>query len=309
LWAATAAVAVLRRRDPALVRLHLTVAATLGVGLVAISRIFGPMWTYLGLWMWGVCALMTLAMAWTLLTLFTPRASGAEDESAPSLVVPPPSWPKPTAALLGAAAVAVGVLFSVDAAHSEMPHAEQSHQLSALMGPTVDGLRKDPAGCGDDCHYLLTWADPYDIGAAGYGMVAELEGQGFDARALAVAEVPVGVRPHRLIKPADADAVVHLAVGVDAIEAARERPGSQELAYFDPNTPKEQADYLALRRDLVAKLRAEGFDEAADKAERLPYSSVSLAAGMSHDLQLLSFISNQYKKPAATFVIVPQPSS
>jgi len=302
LWGATAA-ASLWRRDPALLRLHGTVAAALAVGLLAISRIVGPMWTYLGLWMWGVCALMVLAVVWSVLTLARPRAS--EGTLATPLVVPIPIWPAPTAAFLAGGAMVTGVLFSIDTAHSAMPSGAQSSQLRELVGPTVAGLKEDPAGCGDDCRYVVTWVDPFTLAGQGLGMLAELEGEGFDARTAGdVGSVDTGVGHHRLVSLTDADAEVHLAVGIDAIEAARARPGSNELAHVDPNTPQERADYRRARRHLVVQLEAEGYDDEAAKAESEPYRAVPVDGGMSSELRQLCFFLNSYEKPAATFVIV-----
>ena len=304
LWGATAA-ASLWRRDPALLRLHGTVAVTLAIGLLAISRIVGPMWTYLGLWMWGVCALMMLAVLWSLLTLAKPRAS--QGPLVAPLLVPTPTWPAPTAAFLAAGAMAIGVLFSLDAARSHVPSEAQSSQLRELIGPTVAGLKGDPAGCGDDCRYVVTWVDPYTLGGQAFGLLAELEGEGLDARSpgdVDVGSVDTGVGNHRFISLTEADAEVHLAVGVDAIEAARARPGSNELAYVDPNTRQEQADYLQARRELVAKLKAEGFTDEAIKAESEPYSDVPVNDDMSRNLRQLCFFLNSFEKPAATFVLV-----
>lgn len=63
LWAAAAAVAWLHRRaEPALWRLHVTVALALALGLVSISRIHGQVFQYLQLWASGTTVLAVLAV-------------------------------------------------------------------------------------------------------------------------------------------------------------------------------------------------------------------------------------------------------
>ena len=201
------------------------------------------------------------------------------------------------------------MLFSIDGARSEMPNDGESAQLRELVELTVAELRRDPAGCGGDCRYLVSWTESYGIGAQGFGMLAELDRLGFDARASAdtgLDHIEGGLGRHRVVSAVDADAEVHLAVGDVAIDKARARPGASELAYVDPNTPEERAEYLRQRRELAAMLRAEGYEAEAARAETELYSQVQADAGMSIELGELIF-ENYYRDPAATFVFPAEP--
>jgi len=56
-WAGSVVVAR-RRRHSTLLALHAVTGTALAFGLVAVTRIFGPLWSYLAYWAWGTTALM-----------------------------------------------------------------------------------------------------------------------------------------------------------------------------------------------------------------------------------------------------------
>jgi hypothetical protein len=303
LWAAAAAATVRRRTGPAaLRRLHAVGGAALLAGLVATTRIAGPLWTYLGLWLWGVAALLLLATVWTALAVAPAVGDGAPGR------VPPPRHPRPVAIGLGVAAALVGALFTGDAARSEVQAAAQSRVLADLVGPTADGLAADPAACEPGCRYVVTWADAHTLGGQGYGLLVALEGRGFTVGVpddVGPGDPAIAVGGHRVFARPTVDAEVHVAVGGEAIAAARARTGARELAYVDPNTAAERAAHDEAHRALVDRLRAEGHDAAADRATAEPLREVAVEPGMSAELAELAFYVNLYEKPVATFVLRP----
>lgn len=315
LWAAAAAAttATARRRGPApaLVRLHAVAGAALLAGLVATTRIAGPLWTYLGLWLWGVAALLLLATLWTALALVpapAPAPLGGPAGAGGPGRVPPPRHPRPVAIGLGVAAALVGVLFTVDASRSEVQAAARSRVLADLVGPTAAGLAADPAACEPDCRYAVTWADAHTLGGQGYGLLVALEGRGFTVGVpddVGPGDPAIAMGGHRVFARPTVDAEVHVAVGGEAIEAARARPGARELAYVDPNTAAERAAHDEAHRALVDRLRAEGHGAAADRAAAEPLREVAVEPGMSAELAELAFYVNLHEKPVATFVLRP----
>jgi len=254
-WAGAAAVAW-RRRDGALLRLHLVLAVAEALTLLAVSRILGLVWPYLVFSAWGTTALVVLAVGWTFLSRpaaapttgpadVQSQTAGPDDEpgtapapaagpsAAPAgATVAPLRAPRPMLAGLAAATAVVSVAFTVDSAHTEMFDAELATAIDTLSGATAQRLAEDPAGCGDDCSYLVTFADPVHLVSPVFGLLLELEKRGYDVGA--DAEREVAVRSHRVIDLEDADAVIELAVGDMAIAGWRDRPGAEEIDRADP---------------------------------------------------------------------------
>ena len=146
------------------------------------------------------------------------------------------------------------VSFTFDAARAENSAARLSSTLGKLLPPTVDALDRQAPG-GHNGRYLVTWFDPVSIGAQGFGLLNELERRGFHvgARKTFIA----GIRSHRVLDPADATAEVHLAVASD-IATWRARPGARQVAYADPRSPSERAEFERLRRASIREMRAAG---------------------------------------------------
>jgi hypothetical protein len=131
--------------------------------------------------------------------------------------------------------------------------------LGRVLPPTVAALeRGDGAAPGPDGRYVVVWSDASHFGSQGYGLLSELERAGFEA------EAPppwhVSVTNHRVVEPADADAVVHLATG-QYIDQLRAVPEALEVAYADPRSPAEIAEFTRLRADVLTELRGDGLDE------------------------------------------------
>lgn len=247
-WVATVAVAWRRRHD-VILRLDAVIAAALVLGVLSASRIFGFVWYYLVLWAWGITALVLLAVGWTVATVASDRFDRRARVGAGR-------------AGLGALAAVTAVLvllFGVDAAYVDSPAAQRSEILGRMVGPTVDALASGrPPGGGRDGRYLVTWTDPVHIGAHGYGLLDELERAGFDVgiingyRAAATA--------HRVMDPGTYTAVVHMSVGPD-IATWKAKPGVVQVAYVEPRTPAQRAEYGRLRTRAIRGLEAAGLDD------------------------------------------------
>jgi hypothetical protein len=279
-WLVSVAVAAGRRANPALLRLDAVLGLVLVLNLVSASRIFGTVWFYLTLWSWVTATLMVLAIGWTVAAVAPPGARRA----AP--------W------LAGAVAVAFAALFVADAARVDVPSAAESHVLGRLARPTVAALAAPGApGGGRDGHYRVTWVDPVSLGAAGEGLILELERRGFDARGTATEEEALGA--HRVIAPRDATGEIHIAVGNDIARWRRAHPESRQVAYVDPRTPAERARYQRLLRRARDQLAAAGLDPAGLE-DRL--ALVSFAPGTPEDARRTVNALADLGQPAAVFV-------
>jgi hypothetical protein len=250
-WATTVVVAWRLRHRP-LLRLHLVLGVALLLGAVTLSRIFGYVWYYLSLWMAGVTALMLLAGVWTLAVVVGRRLAGRiRDRAAMAGRL----------ALAGVIALFAG-LMTIDAAYVKSPDPLLSRIMSEVVPPTIDALDDGAApGGGRDGHYLVSWSDPYAIGSQGYGLLLELERAGFDVGTLD--RYRASVTPHRVRHPAEATAEIRLSVGPD-IETWGARPGVQRVAYFEPRSPAERAEYVRLVARIVEELEAAGLAELAE---------------------------------------------
>ena len=228
-WAGAAAVAW-RRRDGVLLRLHLVLAAAEALTLLALSRILGPVWPYLVFSAWGTTALVVLAFVWTFLSQpAAPAPAGT--------TVAPLRAPRPMVAGLAAVTVVLGVAFTVDSAHAEMFDAELATAIDTVSAETAGRLADDPAGCGDDCRYMVTFTDPVHLVSPVFGLLLELEKRGYDVGA--DAEREVAVRSHRVVDLDEADAVILLTVGEEAIAGWTGKAGAEEVARVDPPGEEE----------------------------------------------------------------------
>jgi hypothetical protein len=135
-----------------------------------------------------------------------------------------------------------------------------------VVGPTEEALR---AGVGDatgiDGRYVVTWSDVVHIGSQGYGLVSELERDGFDVGVRDYARAPV--TPHRVVPDDEATAVVHFATGA-SIDRWRQKPGVVEAVHVDPRSPAERAEYERIEADLIANLEADGLDDIVERISR-----------------------------------------
>lgn len=195
------------------------------VGIIATSRIFGEFYDYVIRWWWVVVAWAFVAATVALVE----RVGRAREIGF---------------GLLGAAAVAC-VLASVHAADTDTPGARDSASVGGITAAIEPML--DP-----DAHYLVRWHDPASLGGVPYGVVLELERDGFrpgvDAWGSAAA------LPHRVIEIEQADEVLWVVVGERAISDFRARADATELGYFDQRSPAEREASDQLRADLERRL-------------------------------------------------------
>jgi hypothetical protein len=251
-WVA-AALASWRLRHKTLMRLHLVIAVALAASVFTVSRIIGPTWAYLGLWIWGNCALILFAVAWSFsLTL---------DKAVPASA-------RPRLATAGAAAACVVLLivttrFTVAAAYVQPNQPEISVAVAEVVGPTVAALEEGSLpGTGRDSRYLVTWSDLVYWDARGYALFNELDREGFDVKA--PSKNGVSVTWHRVLEGDDADAHVRLSVG-DDIDEWKDRPGYHQVAFYDPDASREGGDFAELRTQIVEGLRNEGRADLVDR--------------------------------------------
>ncbi|HEX6416884.1 MAG TPA: hypothetical protein VFZ77_00250 [Acidimicrobiales bacterium] len=290
-WAA-AFMAAARLRHRALVLLHVVVAGGLLAGVVSMSRIFGKVWPYLLQWAWGVAGLLVLAVAWTALTAARTRLGPVGGRRLAAGCV----------GALAAVTVVASASTTVDAVGIDPPASDLSAALAGVLPPTVAALeRGDGAASGPDGRYLVAWSDALYFGSPGFGVVSELERAGFDAGAAPVWHVPI--TDHRVLHPDDATAVVHLATGM-FIERMRDVPGTREVAYFEPRSPREIAEFARLRSAVVEDLRADGLDELVPAVDGNVFG-VSIDPRVSADVRRWTARMLDIGLPTAVFIEPP----
>jgi hypothetical protein len=244
-WLATAIVAARSRQRP-LVWLHVVTGMTLISALLAASRIFPPLWWWVVLWMWGVTIVVLVAIGATLATV------GRR-------VVDRVDWWRLRTVERGTLAgglLLVTAVFTVETVRGpRIADHPASVGLGRLVGPTVAALRGNTLpGTGPTSRYLVTWNEPANFGSQGFGLINELERHGFHVGATET--FAPQVRPHRVIED---NATARLAlVGGVYIDRLRSQPDAVELAYDDPRTAEERAEYEQVRAELIARLEAAG---------------------------------------------------
>jgi hypothetical protein len=240
LWAGSVAVAS-RSRARKLLWLDAVLAVALATGLFSASRIVGDIWFYLFLWAWAIVALLLFTIGWAAAEFARPR------------VHDPQKWAqRGTVALAGVIAIAT-VFFAIDAARVTVMSPRLNKQMSELIPPTIarlDTMRQQ----GARGPYRVTWLpDVQGIGAQGYSLLDEMLRHGFDARA-DVPNTPGATQYHVLNNGAHPNLQVHLATGADIANYQRDSRFTQ-IAYSDPRTDAERAQFNQLHDQVVASLR------------------------------------------------------
>lgn len=299
-WGAAAVVAW-RMRHEVLVRLHAVCAVALVLGLISLSRVFGGTWYYLALWAWGITGLMLVATVWTVAAALASRGDPADAGGSR-----PPAGRRAAGrralAATGALAAVLLVwtaLFTADATDAEVPVASQSRQLGRLAPDTIAALDTGEApGGGQDGRYLVTWTDPVAIGATGFGLLLELEREGFD---VGVPEFhATGAVPHRVLELEDATGEVHLSVGSDR-ELWRADPAAVEVATAE-KTDAELARYAEIRARIVDGLTEAGLEDLIDGIDDA-LMAVAIDPRLSPELQGLFEDLAEVGQPASVFVV------
>jgi hypothetical protein len=291
-WLA-AAFAAWRMRAWDVLRLDVVLAVAAVLAVLSAARIFGYIWFYLVLWSWTIAALMLFTIGWTVVLAVARRPAVARAPHRPAVAL---------GAVLAAIAVAGSAVFVVDASNAVAPDAQPSRVFRHLIGPTLASLRAGEIdGTGADGRYMVTFTDAVNIGANAYGLVLELERQGLRAglpnRAVII--------PHRTLTPADATAVVHLAVGTTNIDRWRAKPGMHEVAFYDPRTPVQRAEYARLRARVVRELTAAGQAQRVKEVDDNLFVAIyqpGLPAGLKPVLERMLVLG----QPSAIFVGPPE---
>lgn len=250
-WIVAAVVSIRLDRGGALSArswLHVLVAVTLVLSLASMARIFGRIWYYLTLWAWGTTTMLLVATVWTAITWLRAREVGNQVIARRTVV-----------ATVAAGAVLVTAATAVAAIGADHPEERLGETLGELVGPTAEALADGVgAATGPDGRYVVRWEDAAHFGSQGYGLVSELERDGFDAGVYDPWRVPV--TQHRVILPDQATAEVILVTG-RYVDVLRADDRVVEVASTDPRTPEQQAEFDALREALLDEIRTRGLDD------------------------------------------------
>jgi hypothetical protein len=288
-WAAcVAASAVSRHRR--LLGLHALVGVSAVVATVAISRIYGVAWPYLMLWAYGIGALMLVSIGATIVVLLRRhRAELASSRVTAGLGL---------AALVVLVALSVRLLALAPDTHTETP--DQTEQLGRLVPGTVAALEEGVgAAAGRDGRYLVQWSDATNGGSEGIGLVNELIRRGFDVGVEEREGVKIG--RHRVRPEAEASARIVLASG-GWIEQWASEPGAVRVAYDDPASDAERAEFAEVRADAIEALVEQGRADLVDRIDTDLFS-VALNEGVGGDASLLFGRLLDIGVPVAVFVL------
>jgi hypothetical protein len=271
-----------------LLRLHAVVALALVLGLVSATRILGFVWFYLTLWAWSITMLVLVAIGWTVV------AALAGTRPAPRALVA-----RLGTGLLAVVLVAWTAMFSLDAVDAEPTQANYS-AMTAEFTEAVTAAIDDGAveGGGPDGRYLITWTDGVNLGSTGYGLLNELERQGYDIGV--IASHGPGARSHRVMPTAEATAEVHISLGPD-IPVWQAKPDAEQVVYVDLRSDAQIAEYERARIEAVDHLERLGRDELVPLVDKAPfqlYFDETLPQETRDVVQIIADIG----QPAAVFI-------
>ncbi|MGH9273285.1 MAG: hypothetical protein ACRDZU_01455, partial [Acidimicrobiales bacterium] len=275
-----------------LLALHAVVGASAVVAVVAISRIYGVPWPYLMQWAFAIGALVVLSIVATVAVLVLrrwPAIRGGRGEV----------WIG-VAGLTLIAALSVRLLVLAPDATTETP--AQTHQLARLVPGTVAGL-EDGAGAASGHHgrYNVYWDDATNGGSEGIGLVNELVRRGYDIGVSERDGVKIG--PHRVRADDEATARIVLASG-GWIDRWAAEPGAQRVAFDDPRTDAERAEFATARAAAVRQLRAAGRADLVGRVDTDLFD-VALNEDVGPDIGLLLGRMLDIGVPVAVFVLPP----
>jgi hypothetical protein len=222
LWVGAAAWAWRARLGRHVLMLHLVVGVALVSGLMSISRIVGGLASWVVLWAWGTTAVVLVALAWTAAVTaerFLPPSRRGRARAGGGAVL---------AAVLATAAVA----FVFQGARTGVDSLAVSRTLSHVVPDTVAGLESGAfPGTGRRGHYVLRWNRGPLADGPPYGLLLELERQGFDIGTLEQ-RGPYEI-PYTWRVPDDTTVFIHYVTGHDGIVRWKGTPGAVEVAFYD----------------------------------------------------------------------------
>ena len=295
-WVVAAVVAV-RRKERDLTALHLVVGAALVLGVVDAANIMGIPWYYLSLWAYGTAAVAAVAVVATAARVVRDTLAARDDADRWQRL----SW-VPTAALVVAIAVALLPVLR-DAPSTEIHEQEAySAEFAEVIGPTVAAIEDGTVPGGPDGTFLVSWSDPVSLGGPGFSLVLELERRGYDAGA--TRDYRLSVRDHRVVDDDEADAEIHVAFGVGAVDQARVHPGAREVAFVDPRSDAQREEFAALRAFVVDELLAADLDEAVAEVD-LNLISLATRSDLPDSVAAPLFIMGRMPQPMAVLVWEP----
>jgi hypothetical protein len=256
--------------------LFMLLGAGVVVGVASTARIFGEFYDYVIRWWWVIAVLVAVACV-----LVAAAGRRSAPFVAPSLLV---------------ASLLAGAFATANAADAEIP----SPRNSALVGGVTPQVAAalDPAG-----GYLIRWYDPATLGGVPYGVLLELERDGF--RVGVDAPASAGALPHRVIPEPSATAVLWVVAGDVAIDAFRARADATELGFYDQRSPAEIAESDALRTRLVARLEQLGLGCLVPTLDT-QYGLAPLVIGnapVPQDVRVLAADYNLLGLPVAVFSV------
>ena len=206
------------------------------VGVASMSRIFGGLFPYTIRWIWTLALVHMLA---AIASLIRPTADKMREFGARFAV----------------ASVALSLLVSLHAcwsfARAPIPAQQDSQMVAGLTAKVIPHLNHQ--------RYLIRWYDPVALGGGPYGVMLELERQGFT-----VGVDPAGsaaALPHRVMPEDSADSVLWVVLGDETIGHWRNRPDLVELGYFDYRNTDQRARSIELRHEIREELVATGHPE------------------------------------------------
>lgn len=276
-----------------LLALDAVIALSLFLGWISASRIFGKVWFYLTLWGFILGPMMLVAVVWTTVVVVRPRMSTAARTTMTRSIV----------GLLVVSMVANFASLVVRAAVAQPPEHRLSESLRAVVSPTVDALLANTAGAtGRDGRYSVRWQDAYFFGSQGYGLVNELERQGFDVGSPDTWRVPL--TPYRVIDTDDATAIVQFATGV-YIDRWQAVPGAVEVANVDLRSQAEVTEFSQLRTQLIDDLNRLGLGDLVEIVD-VNLFGVQLDPRVPNDLQRTVNRMLELGQPTAVFIVPPE---
>ncbi len=222
-------VVLIRRREvpqrDILIRLFILLGGLTVVGVISMSRIFGEFFDYVIRWWWIIIAWVFAACLLALAKLLRER------------------W-------VATASLVVGLvmcgLATAQAVGQQNPGPRNSRLVGGVVPQITDGLDRDD-------RFLIRWHDPATLGGVPFGVLLELEKEGFHVGVDAPSSA--GALPHRVLPESSANAVLWVVLGDPNIELMRAQTGAVELGYFDQRDPAEIAESDAHRQRLIARLR------------------------------------------------------
>jgi hypothetical protein len=237
--------------------LNVVISFALVTGFVSTIRIFGKVWYYLALWAWGTTLMMVLSMAWDSVVVACagagrPRVNRSTTERSSCSARSRSACARRCRSVPRSSSTCPNHSCPMACAPSCLP---PSRAIDDAAGPAV----------GRDGRYLVRWKDALLIGSQGYGLVNELERDGYHVGVPEPYHVPV--TPQRVFDEGTYDAELQFVSG-DYIEQARQRDGFVEVAHADVRSDAERERFEQLRDHVLTRLTEVGREDLIDEVDR-----------------------------------------